>query len=71
MRKKKHMTYLHLKNKEIIALVFIFDNIDKMGEASRTQNFQKLTQEKTENLNILLMYIKVEFIILKYKNTTL
>lgn len=65
------MTYLHLKNKEIIALVFIFDNIDKMGEASRKQNFQKLTQDKTENLKTLLMYIKVEFIILKYINTTL
>lgn len=62
MRKRKHMTYLHLKNKEIIALVFIFDNIDKMGEASRKQYFQKLTQDKTENLKTLLMYIKVEFI---------
>lgn len=71
MRKRKHITYLHLKNKEIIALLYIFDNTDKTGEASRKQNFQKLTQDKTENLNTLLLYIKVEFVILKYKNTTL
>lgn len=33
------MTYLPLKNKEIIVLVYIFDNIDEKDEASRKQNF--------------------------------
>lgn len=28
------MTHLQLKNKEILTLVYIFDNIDEMDEAS-------------------------------------
>lgn len=58
------MTYLQLMNKEIIALLYIFDNLDKMDKASRKKNFQKITEGEIENLKSSHMYIQVLFVIL-------
>lgn len=48
-----------------VALFSKFDNLDEMDEFLKKHNFQKWTQDETENCNSHLSSEKVEFIILK------
>lgn len=56
------MTYLQLMNKEIIALLYTFDNLGEMAKALKKE-FPKITEDEIKNLNSPHMYIEVLFII--------